>query len=289
MATVDNRTRDAEATSQARLDHLVSEWRDESERRFGARTSVVLTETKRESPAHKRVTKSSPLRQIYVLTSRDIKTAVRDPLGFLASWTEAILLSLACGLIFLRLPRSLSGIRSREGALYTAVAMHPYIYVLYDIYRLTSGDMALFDRERGEGIIGVVPWMISRRISRSLLEDIITPFIFSAIYYFLCGLDGTTAKFFTFFGIMTLQHYIAVSLALLSAAVSRDFSVACLFANLIYTFQSFSSGYFIQAATLPVYVRWIKWIAYTVSVSITFAYNSWLTVLDIDSFMDSVL
>jgi ABC-type multidrug transport system permease subunit len=126
--------------------------------------------------------------------------------------------------------------------------------------------MAHFDRERGEGIIGVVPWIISRRISRSLLEDIITPFIFSAIYYFLTGLDATATKFFTFFGIMALEHYIAVSFALLSTAVSRDFSVACLFANLIFTFQSFSGGYFIQAATLPVYVRWMKWIAYTVSV-----------------------
>jgi ABC-type multidrug transport system ATPase subunit len=266
MATVDNRTHDVEAMSQARLDRLLSAWRDESERIFSALASVALPGPTSEASARKKITKSSPLRQIYVLTSRDITTTIRDPLGFLASWTEAILLSLACGLIFLNLPRSLAGIRLREGALYTAVSMHPYIYALYDLYRLTTVDMALFDRERGEGIIGVVPWMISRRLSRGLLEDIIVPFLFSVIFYFLCGFEATAAKFFTFLGIMIVQHYVTVCFALLSAAVSRDFSVASLFANIVYTFQVFSAGYVIQAATMPVYVRWIKWMSCMVSV-----------------------
>ena len=44
----------------------------------------------------------------------------------------------------------------------------------------------------------------------------------------------------------------------------RHFAGASLIANLVYTLQSIACGMFIQVNTIPVYVRWLKWITYTV-------------------------
>jgi energy-coupling factor transporter ATP-binding protein EcfA2 len=41
-----------------------------------------------------------------------------------------------------------------------------------------------------------------------------------------------------------------------------NFPQASLVANLAYTLQSMACGYFIQSNTIPIYVRWTKWIAY---------------------------
>ncbi|TLS27661.1 hypothetical protein PpBr36_04818 [Pyricularia pennisetigena] len=43
----------------------------------------------------------------------------------------------------------------------------------------------------------------------------------------------------------------------------RNFPGASLLANLNYTLQSMACGFFIQPNTIPVYVRWLKWITYT--------------------------
>ncbi|ANB10992.1 hypothetical protein AWJ20_3786 [Sugiyamaella lignohabitans] len=49
---------------------------------------------------------------------------------------------------------------------------------------------------------------------------------------------------------------------MLSASISRDFTTASLVCNLGYTLQSMACGFFVNAPTMPVYVRWTRWIAY---------------------------
>lgn len=61
--------------------------------------------------------------QIRVLTGRTFKTTYRDPMGIAGSLLEATSMAVITGWIFLQLDGSLSGIRSREGALYTAASL----------------------------------------------------------------------------------------------------------------------------------------------------------------------
>ncbi|KAJ3981793.1 P-loop containing nucleoside triphosphate hydrolase protein [Lentinula detonsa] len=260
IVAVDNRNPEADLKTRTQLHYLVESWMKESLNRFPSTSSANGREIS-ERPA-KAVQSAGVWQQIRVLTSRTIRTTIRDPMGLTASWIEAVIMGLVCGLVFLNLPKTLAGIRSREAALYIACGLQGYLVLLYDIYRLTGPTLALFDREHSERVVGVVPWVISTRIARLLLEDVIVPFLFSVIYYFMCGFDVNAVQFFRFYAVVLLNQYIAVSFAMLCAAISRDFAIATLIANLMFTFQSFSCGFFIQAATIPVYVRWIKWVGY---------------------------
>ncbi|KKY26406.1 putative atp-binding cassette sub-family g member 5 [Diplodia seriata] len=163
--------------------------------------------------------------------------------------------------IFFQLGEDQAGIRSRQGALYIASSLQGYLILQFEVYRLTI-DIELFDRERGEGIVSVPGFLISRRLARLLIEDFPVPLLFSLIFYFMAGFRTEGTQFMTFFAVILLEQYIAVCFAMTCVAVSRTFAGASLVANMAYTLQSMACGYFIQSNTIPVYVRWTKWIAY---------------------------
>lgn len=260
LAAIDNRTEALEAASYVRVDNLRQIWRSrpspDTEEKQATRTPKL---DGAEIGAMKKV---SFRRQLRVLTSRTFKTTLRDPMGVAGSLLEAVGMAVINGWIFLRLDESLAGIRSREGSLYIASSLNGYLILLYETYRLTI-DIRLFDRERNEGVVGVPAFLISRRIARFPLEDLPVPLLFSIIFYFMVGYRLDPAQFFIFFALTVLTHYIAVTFAAVAIGISRNFPGATLVGNLSFTLQSFSCGYFVQGNQIPVYVRWIKWCAYT--------------------------
>ncbi|KAK8087832.1 ABC transporter [Apiospora hydei] len=260
IAAVDNRTPELEEETTARVTRLQEAWAEAVPTRFKSETGAEdsISNSKRPKPQQH----ASFLRQVRVLTNRTLKVTLRDPMGMAGSIIEAILMAIITGYIFYNLPRDQPGIRSRQGALYTSVGLQGYLFLMFETYRLTM-DVPTFDREHSEGCVTALPFILSRRIARFLTEDIPVPFLYSVIYYFMVGFDRDVGKFFTFFSIVLLNHYIAVTLAMTSVAAVRNFPGASLIGNLTYTLQSMACGYFVQSNTIPVYVRWLKYVTYT--------------------------
>ncbi|KAI2466210.1 P-loop containing nucleoside triphosphate hydrolase protein [Annulohypoxylon bovei var. microspora] len=261
-AAIDNRSPELEEESTVRVGRLKAAWIEESKRLFQPPTSEQASEMKNKPKQPKMRQHAGFFRQLQVLTDRTLKTTYRDPLGMAGSILEAIFMAIITGYVFYNLSRDQSGIRSRQAALYISVGLQGYLFLTFEIYRLTL-DIPTFDRENSEGCVTALPYIISRRLARLFTEDIPVPFLFSVIYYFMVGFDRDVSKFFTFFSILLLNHYIAVALAVTSVAAVRHFPGASLIANLAYTLQSMACGYFIQSNTIPVYVRWTKYITYT--------------------------
>lgn len=257
LAAVDTRSEELETTSSARVESLKQSWRVSESRlsRYFEEQETSIQDGLADSIPSSR--KSTIIRQTQVLTARTLKVTYRDPFGMAGSLLEATSMAVITGWIFLHLDGSLQGIRSKEGALYTAASFQGYLILLFETYRLTL-DIELFDRENSEGVVGVPAFLISRRLARIFIEDIPVPFIFSIIYYFMAGFRPLAAQFFTFFAVTLLCQYIAVTLATVCVATSRNFAGASLIANMAYTIQSLACGYFVQTSQIPVYVRWFK-------------------------------
>jgi hypothetical protein len=184
-------------------------------------------------------------------------------MGMSTALMEAVLMGLVTGYIFYNMGRDQAGIKSREASVYISSALQGYLWLIFEVYRLTN-DIPTFDRERSEGCASALPFMLSRRLARFPTEDFPVPFLFSVISYFMMGLDRTPQKFFTFFAIVFVTQYIAVTGALTCVTAARNFPGASLIANLVYTLESSACGFFVQQDTIPVYTRWLKWIAYQV-------------------------
>jgi len=262
IVAVDTRTKEAEEESQAVVNRLLVAWSKESEARF-ATDKTALEKSRGPDERAKRMKQSAPfLRQVQVLTSRTLLTSIRDPFGLVGSWSEAILMGLFTGLLFYKIPHTLAGIRSAQSAFYMLGIGHSYLFTLFEIYRLTRADIQLFDRERGENLVTGVAWVVSRRIAHGILEDFTVPSLFCFIFSYLAGFQGNIG---IFLAVVVLIHHIVVSFALFCVALLRDFAWAALMANLVATVQTYGSGFFAQAASIPVYVRWMKYVTYIVS------------------------
>ena len=260
LAAVDTRTEDLEAASSTRVNTLMHHWKTSTStdlREPASEKSPNRRQTQEPSNSKNPNSQSALGRQIKVQTHRTLKVTYRDPMGMAGSLLEATSMAVLQGWIFLQMDGSLAGIRSRQGALYTAAALQGYLILLFEAYRLTI-DIKLFDREYGEGVTGVSSFLISRRLARCLTEDLPVPLIFSVIFYFMCGFRAEASQFFTFFAVTLLMQYIAITFATLCVAISRNFAGASLIANMGYTLQSLGCGYFVQSNQIPVYMRWLK-------------------------------
>ena len=241
LTMIDTRSHELEQTSRTRVQGLSNGWR-------AAIQNQLIDSVSREKAGHGNVIgaelakslKPGFYRSVKVQTARTTKTTIRDPLGLIASLGEAAILGVIAGWIFLKTDETLSGIKSREGALYCAAALQGYLVLLQETYRLTS-EIVVFDVERKEGIVGVLSYLTSRRLSRLFLEDIVVPLIFSLIFYFLVGFRPVASQYFVFFAVVLLCQFVSVSFAAVCVAAFRDFGRASLVANLSFTVQSICS------------------------------------------------
>jgi hypothetical protein len=190
-SSVDYRSPEAEEASTARVDALIAAWREYEAHIHSLVTNQVPLEaasTSASAAAEPNLgeemrggaARPPPLwRQISVLTRRTFKTTYRDPLGLSGCLAEAILMGIIAGWIFYKMDGSLSGIRSRQAALYMAASLQGYLILLFETYRLCEGDIQVFDREHSEGVVGVFAFLISRRFAKLFTEDVPVPLLFS--------------------------------------------------------------------------------------------------------------
>ena len=264
IVAIDTRSKEVEQESRQRADRLLAAWNIETKERFTAEPALEVFREPEEGT--KRVQKPVPfLRQVRVLTSRELLTTVRDPFGMIGSWLQAVFMGLVCGFIFYKIPHDLAGIRSVQGALSLLIIANPTIFGLLEIYRLTRVDIQLFDRERDENIISPIAWVISRRIAHGVLEDFVAPSLFCFTLSYLAGFQGNIG---IFLAIVVLIHHITASVALSSVALLRDFARAALMANLVIAVQGYGGGFIAQTTTVPAYIQWIKYTCYSVSFNL---------------------
>ncbi|PHH80458.1 hypothetical protein CDD80_1468 [Ophiocordyceps camponoti-rufipedis] len=261
-SAVDSRTPQLEEESLARVAGLKAAWQTESASHFGP---MELIPCKDGRPGRQWKVTQSPagfVRQLRVLTGRTLKVTFRDRLGMAASVLEGLLMGLLTGCLFYDVGRDQAGIRSRQGALFTAAGLQGYLVLIFEVYRMTM-DISVFDREAADGCVDPIPFILSRRLARLPTEDIPVPLLYTTLFYFMAGFDHDASKFFVLFIVTLLSHYIAVMCAMTCVVAVRNFSGASLMANMVFTLQNLACGMLVQSNSIPVYVRWLKWITYT--------------------------
>lgn len=260
LSSVDGRSDKAQRLTEERLDKLVENWH-----KF-ENDSIKFGNIDHMEPLHvQNMTTSLPfMKQVAVLTRRNIRLNVTDYVTLGATFLEPIIISTVSGWIYYKPDKtSLSGLRTTSACLYSSVILQCYLYLLFDTYRLCEQDIALFDRERAEGSVSPAAFIAARKLSLFLSDDILMTLTYTTISYFMFGLEANAKKFFIQFSVNFLAQMCCSALAMLSVAISRDYSKASLVGNLSFTVLSMGCGFFVNAKVMPVYVRWTKYIAFT--------------------------
>lgn len=260
LSSVDGRSDDAQKLTGERLEMLVENWQSHE------KSSVDLKNVDDLEPlqVQNMTTKLPFMKQVAVLTRRGIKLNITDYVTLGATFLEPIIISTVSGWIYFKPDRTtISGMRTTAGSLYSSVILQCYLYLLFDTYRLCEQDIALFDRERAEGSVSPAAFVLARKLTLFLSDDVFMTLAYTTIGYFMFGLEPKASKFFVQFAVNFLAQMSCSALAMLSVAVSRDYSKASLVGNLSFTVLSMGCGFFVNAKAMPVYIRWTKYIAFT--------------------------
>ena len=276
-AVRDATTKEREEQSGEEIERLVEAWRNQT-----------LTQSPQDTPTHvdDHVTGDDHSHfqhnlalfephcalvwtQIWVLTLRTFTITRRDVWSLLAFIGGMILLALAIGLIFLKPGSDLAGIRLMTSVLFAVLEVIGFCPMMFDLERLWLRDGIYFAREYSEGIVTPIAFLVLRRLGKLILEDIPVSFAFASITYFMWGLRMYDAQgeydatyFGTYLGIIVLVYMVGMSSSVMIYAILKDFNVLSLILNCFYQLQNLACGYFVNARTMPVYVRWTKYIAY---------------------------
>lgn len=136
--TVDRRTMQTEEQSTERVNALILSWK----RRIPTSTDIKEKDHSRTTTPRTRFNTIgvSFLRQVWYLTHRNFWITIRDPLGLGGFVLEAIIIGMAIGWIYYKIPPTLTGIRARQGFIYSVLGFQGYILLLFTIYK-ASVDM----------------------------------------------------------------------------------------------------------------------------------------------------
>jgi ABC-type multidrug transport system ATPase subunit len=289
ITSIDYRDEKTEMECKQRVDQLTSQWKEVVE--SGAYQQFEFESPERVKQLHAKFTKkeksldeiavdrsekdlvilkseyqkrSKPhaLQQFLVLTDRTWKNQLRDSLSLWGLLMEVLIVGSVFGAIFFQLDETLPGVLSRRAGLYTVCAIQSYLLLIFVIYKNTI-DIKVFDRETADKMYQVIPYVMSQLVA-ALPFNILFPTIYSAIMYFMMGLrtDSLGIHFFRFALANVMSHFVVVTYSMFSIGIARDFATASLVANSLFTFFSFSTGFFIQLDSIPVYLRWLNHVSF---------------------------
>lgn len=259
-----------EAETSRVVDSMITEWK----RTHVVHQTLSSADQKSHFAKNLKVFKpKNPLplhREIAVLTKRTFLLSLRDKPSLLGLNGGSALMALILGWMFFKPTPNLSGIRSLTSALYTMLEVIGFSPLAMELERLWSHDGVFFFKEFQEQCVTIPGFIISRRLAKFVTEELPMSILFSVISYFMWGLrlgetylDSNDGSYFAIFLAVTiLTAVLSTSTAMMSFALGGDFQTSALIGNVFYQVQNSGCGYFVNAKTMPIYVRWVKYVAY---------------------------
>ncbi|CEH12676.1 Transporter, ABC superfamily (Breast cancer resistance protein) [Ceraceosorus bombacis] len=243
--------------------HLTKDGPESAKRSRGYSVTKSFLETGRESSVSgKRIihegVRTQVLTQVMVLCRRLWLQTKREPTGALAHILGAVILGLFTGGAFFQVKLTIGGFQNRVGSMFFTLLL-----LAFSALSAVTGINAartLMERERGSGMYGPLPWLVSHVAFDLFFLRVIPAVILTIIIYWMVGLAHDAARFFEF---MLITIVFACDAGITNAILGvlfRNLSTAILCASLLLIFQLGFAGFLLNVKTLPKVLRWLSWL-----------------------------
>ena len=197
--------------------------------------------------------------QIGVVSQRALLNKLRDPIATVIAIVVAMLFAVLVGSIYFRLPETEDGAHDRTGVLFF-LTMNTAFSNLGSL-AIFLFDRSIYVREHRNGMYRPSAYYIGK-IVQDIPFGILVTFCFSAIAYFMVGLQNTMEKFSIFFAISVLVMLNSYGICMFISNMSKNYQVANVIAPLILVLYLIPSGFLINLNSIPIIWRWIKYISF---------------------------
>mmetsp|Transcript_26239 Transcript_26239/g.42976 ORF Transcript_26239/g.42976 Transcript_26239/m.42976 type:complete len:702 (-) Transcript_26239:333-2438(-) len=243
--------------SATRINQLLQEW-PESEQ--GVCMEKIISQPVEGGVNVQAIEKTATMAtQFRVLSERSAKNAIRNKLVIRARLGQTLFMALVAGLIYLSVSDNQVGIQNRNGALFF-VTVNNFMAPTMMVLTVFGTEKTVFAREYRAGMYNTAAFFLSKVVVE-LPYQIIFPFVFSVISYWMIGFQKSAEKFFIYATTVILMTNCGAALGIAIAAAFTDLSVALAVAPMLILPLMVFSGFFVNNGGIPVYFNWIKYLS----------------------------
>eukprot|EP00054_Salpingoeca_dolichothecata_P027833 m.206300 g.206300 ORF g.206300 m.206300 type:complete len:662 (-) comp26059_c0_seq10:69-2054(-) len=217
------------------------------------------------------------LTQTLWVTWREFLNAKRQPLTTFVMLGQTIFMALLVGATYYGLTPEQRGIQDRLGLLFFICINQ--VFSLMPSLAIFIEQRVTFSRERAAGMYSTLPYFFAKTIV-DLPTLLFFPMVFSAIVYWLTGLQNSAYHFGIFYLTLVLVTNVTSGLFVAFGCISPNLNIAQILAPVTLVLFVLYSGFYINSQSL---LPWLDWIAY-----VSFIKYAWQTLV-INEFTDLTL
>ncbi|KAL7751228.1 hypothetical protein RI367_003434 [Sorochytrium milnesiophthora] len=199
--------------------------------------------------------------QYGVLFRRAFRNAMRNRMVVKAKLGQTLFMSILMGLIYLNVSNrdSHAQVQDRAGSLFF-LSTNMVMSNAMGILSVFSAEKQVFQREYGAGYYGLPAYFLSK-MAVELPFQILLPFLFTCIFYWMVGYAPEAGRFFTTALFAIVLSGCGTAIGTLAASLFSTLQVALAIVPLTLLPLMIFGGLFVNSANLPVFLRWVKWLS----------------------------
>ncbi|KAJ8598608.1 hypothetical protein CTAYLR_001713 [Chrysophaeum taylorii] len=195
-----------------------------------------------------------------LLAARCWRERTRDKAALCFRWSMNTFFSFMFGLVYFQLGNNQTSIQNRQGILFF-VAMNVAFAGPIGVSQIIPAQLAVINAERASQLYSEAAYLAATFVVGLPLECV-PSLVSSSVVYFMVELRPGLDHFLVFAGLLVLEEIVGEGLGLcLSVTLERPEMAGQVAPAVTVLFVMFS-GYFLNESSIPVYVRWLKYISF---------------------------
>jgi ABC-type multidrug transport system ATPase subunit/ABC-type multidrug transport system permease subunit len=256
LVSVDQRDVEEQARTEKQVADLQATWQGVG-RGQEEGTSEAPREANRESilaaKSEKPAGQTTFLGPFFLLLIRNFREQARDSLTLAIKTVFTCVFTVIFALVYFQLGHSQRNIQDRIGLLFF-LSMNQAFGAVIGCAQTIPRQLIVVNRERANRLYNIIPFYISSLTVMVPVESL--PLMLNnAILFFMVNLSGS---FWVFFGILSLENIVGISLGMMLSACFKNVQMASQLAPAVVILFLTFSGFLINEDSVPVYFIWLR-------------------------------
>lgn len=198
--------------------------------------------------------------QLMILTKRQCIITKREPFITALRFMECIVLAILLMIVYWGQHMDQKGVMNIKGIFFLMIT-NMTLQSTMAIICTFSNEIPVFQKEYAAGLYRIETYFLAKTLAE-LPVFIMIPIIFTSIVYFSVGLRHNTGAFFVCLSVMILIVNVGCSFGYAVSCLSSNTMIALAILSPIYIPIILFGGHFLHIDSIPVSLRWIKYLSW---------------------------
>ncbi|XP_053998042.1 protein scarlet isoform X1 [Hylaeus anthracinus] len=212
--------------------------------------------------------------RLYWLVYRDFLQVLRDPSVQIVRILQKVSVALIAGLCFVgSVNMDQLGIQATQGVIFILVSENAF-FPMYATLALIPQELPLLRREYRAGMYPIHVYYVARMLS--LVPGLIVePLLFATIIYWLAGLRNSAEAFGLTLLVLLLTINVSTACGCFFSTAFESVPLAMAYLVPFDYVLMITMGPFLKLGSLPVYIRWVKYLSWLLHSSEALSILQW--------------